>query len=116
MPPRLAQVCLFKEDGHNLRRFCEIVSGRIEVDNGELLSFHMGDATVAHHAPAGALGENDVLVTLEVGTPQAVDRIFASLLAAGLEVDDRPEDTEWGWRVFYYRAAPHLYFEVGAPR
>jgi uncharacterized glyoxalase superfamily protein PhnB len=116
MATRLAQVCLFKEDGRALRRFCEITSGRVEVDNGELLSFHMGTASVAHHKPAGVLAENDVLVTLEVDGPQAVDRIYASLLSAGLNVDDEPEDTDWGWRVFYFRAGEHLLFEVGAPR
>ena len=116
MSTRLAQVCLFKEDGRALRRFCEITSGRVEVDNGELLSFHMGSAAVAHHKPSGVLAENDVLVTLEVDGPTAVDQIYASLLSAGLNVDDEPEDTDWGWRVFYFRAAEHLLFEVGAPR
>jgi catechol 2,3-dioxygenase-like lactoylglutathione lyase family enzyme len=116
MPTKLAQVCLFKDDGRALRRFCEITSGRVEVDNGELLSFHMGSATVAHHRPAGVLAEDDVLVTLEVDTPREVDRIHALLLAGGLDVDDLPEDTEWGWRVFYFRAGEHLLFEVGAPR
>jgi hypothetical protein len=116
MPARLAQVCLFRNDGETLRRFCDIVSGQVEIDNGELLSYHMGGSTIAHHPPMGMLGENDVLVTLEVESPRMVDRIFANLLRAGLNVDDEPEDTDWGWRVFYFKAAPHLYFEVGAPR
>jgi hypothetical protein len=115
MPADLAQVCLFKRDGSALKRFCEIVSGSIEIDNGTLLSFHMGHATVAHHPPAGDLGEDDVLVTLQVKTPKDVDRIYAQLVRAKLEVDDEPEDTEWGWRLFYFRAARHLMFEVGAP-
>ncbi len=116
MATRLAQVCSFQEDGRALRRFFEITSGKVEVDNGELLSFHMGSASVAHHPPAGMLEEGDVLVTLEVDTPREVDRIHALLLAGGLEVDDEPEDTDWGWRVFYFRASEHLIFEVGAPR
>lgn len=116
MATRLAQVCLFKEDGRALQRFCQIVSGRVEIDNGELLSFHMGNASVAHHRPAGVLAEDDVLVTLEVDGPAVVDRVYGSLLSAGLRVDDEPEDTEWGWRVFYFRAGKHLLFEVGAPR
>ncbi len=116
MAARLAQICLFKQDGMALRRFCEIVSGQIEIDNGELLSFHMGRSTVAHHRPVGVLQENDVLVTLEVESPAAVDRIYAQLQSAGLSIDDAPEDTDWGWRVFYFRAAEHLFFEVGAPR
>lgn len=116
MATRLAQVCLFKDDGRALRRFCEVTSGKVEVDNGELLSFHMGGATVAHHRPAGILAEDDVLVTLEVDSPSGVDKIHAQLLASGLAVDDTPEDTDWGWRVFYFRAGAHLLFEVGAPR
>jgi hypothetical protein len=116
MSVHLAQVCLFKNDGLVLRRFCEIVSGAVEIDNGELLSFHMGSATVAHHKPVGVLQDDDVLVTLQVDTPTDVDRIHRQLVRAGLHVDDLPEDTDWGWRVFYFRAAPHLYFEVGAPR
>lgn len=44
-----------------------------------------------------------------------MDRIHLSLRKSGLKVDDSPEDTEWGWRLFYFRAAPHLVFEVGAP-
>src|SRR6185295_17337088 len=107
----LAQVCLFKNDGLVLRRFCEIVSGNVEIDNGELLSFHMGTSTVAHHKPVGVLGEEDVLVTLQVDNPPEVDRIYRALIRAGLRVDDQPEDTDWGWRVFYFRAAAHLYFE-----
>jgi hypothetical protein len=116
MAARLAQVCLFKGDGSALRRFCEVARAPVEVDNGELTSFLMGGAAVAHHPPAGILGEDDVLVTLEVESPAEVDRMHAQLVRAGLEVDDEPEDTEWGWRVFYYRAGKHLYFEVGAPR
>ncbi len=115
MPAHLAQVCLFKTDGTQLRRFCEIVSGQVEIDNGSLLSFHMGASTVAHHPPAGELGEDDVLVTLQVATPHDVDRIYNALLTSGVQVDDRPEDTPWGWRLFYFRAARHLLFEVGAP-
>ena len=115
MAARLAQVCLFKEDGRALRRFCEVLSGRVEVDNGELVSFHFGGATVAHHRPAGMLEEEDVLVTIEVDSAKAVDAMYASLVAGGLEIDDHPEDTDWGWRVFYFRAAEHLFFEVGAP-
>ena len=117
MAARLAQVCLFKNDGDALRKFCDVVSGDIEIDNGDLLSYHMGpQTTVAHHPPMGMLGEDDVLVTIQVDTARQVDRIHASLVRAGLEVDDDPEDTDWGWRVFYFQAAPHLYFEVGAPR
>jgi hypothetical protein len=115
MPAHLAQVCLFKSDGNALRRFCEVVSGKVEIDNGSLLSFHMGASTVAHHPPAGDLSEDDVLVTLQVATPQEVDRIHRSLMSSGLHVDDHPENTEWGWRLFYFRAAKHLVFEVGAP-
>ena len=115
MPAHLAQVCLFKNDGNALRRFCDVVSGRVEIDNGSLLSFHMGASTVAHHPPAGELGEDDVLVTLQVATPTEVDRIFRALVSNGLRVDDQPENTEWGWRLFYFRAARHLVFEVGAP-
>ena len=113
---QLAQVCLFKNDGTAIRRFLERVSGRVEIDNGQLLSYHMGAATVAHHPPAGVLGEDDVLVTLQAASVEEVDRIYNSLLQAGLRIDDRPEDTEWGWRVFYYKAGAHLYFEIGASR
>lgn len=116
MAAHLAQICLFKHDGDTLRRFCDVVSGQVEIDNGSLLSYHMGGATVAHHPPMGSLGEDDVLVTLQVDNPRTVDQIFANLLRSGLSVDDEPEDTEWGWRVFYFQVAPHLYFEVGAPR
>jgi uncharacterized glyoxalase superfamily protein PhnB len=116
MSVNLAQVCLFKSEGLVLRRFCEIVSGSVEIDNGELLSFHMGASTVAHHKPVGVLRENDVLVTLQVDTPAEVDRIHRNLVRAGLAVEDSPEDTDWGWRVFYFRAADHLFFEVGSPR
>ena len=115
MPAQLAQVCLFKKDGAALRRFCEITSGQLEIDNGSLLSFHMGAATVAHHPPQGELHEDDVLVTLQVASPKDVDRIYQQLVRSSLRVDDEPEDTDWGWRVFYYRAASHLLFEVGAP-
>ena len=92
------------------------MSGQVEIDNGQLLSYHMGGATVAHHPPMGLLDENDVLVTIQVESGRVVDRIFASLLRVGLDVDDEPEDTDWGWRVFYFKAADHLFFEVGAPR
>lgn len=115
MAANLAQVCLFSSDGGPLKRFCEVVSGQVEIDNGELLSFHMGGSTVAHHRPLGMLAEGDVLVTLQVDTGRSVDRIYGSLLRSGLTLDDEPEDTEWGWRVFYFRAAKHLLFEVGAP-
>jgi len=118
MPAHLAQVCLFKNNGEVLRQFCDVVSGDVEMDDGDdggLLSYRMGSATVAHHPPMGELGENDVMVTLQVENARAVDRIFAGLLRVGLHVDDEPEDTEWGWRVFYFKAAPHLFFEVGAP-
>ena len=115
MAAHLAQVCLFKIDGNALRRFCQVVSGRVEIDNGSLLSFHMGHSTVAHHPPAGELSEDDVLVTLQVSTPAEVDRIYRSLVQSGLKVDDQPENTDWGWRLFYFRAAKHLVFEVGAP-
>lgn len=115
MSVQLAQVCLFKHDGSALRRFCEIISGAVEIDNGELLSFHMGSATVAHHPPAGDVAEDDVLVTLQVVSPAEVDRVHARLRRAGLAIDERPEDTDWGWRIFYFRAARHLVFEVGAP-
>lgn len=115
MPAQLAQVCLFQSDGSALRKFCEIVSGQVEINNGSLLSFHMGGATVAHHPPAGELGENDVLVTLQVASPKEVDRVHQSLVRAKLHVDDQPEDTEWGWRLFYFRVSPSLLFEVGAP-
>lgn len=115
MPAQLAQVCLFSQDGSQLRRFLEVTSGQIEIDNGSLLSFHMGAATVAHHPPEGDIEEDDVLVTLQVASPADVDRIYQQLVRAKLSVDDEPEDTEWGWRLFYFRAAPHLLFEVGAP-
>ncbi|MCK6546396.1 VOC family protein [Myxococcota bacterium] len=115
MAAQLAQVCLFKNDGAALRRFCDVVSGQLEIDNGELLSFHMGAATVAHHAPVGDLREDDVLVTLQVASREEVDRIYAQLKRSNVRIDDEPEDTEWGWRIFYYRAARHLVFEVGAP-
>lgn len=115
MPAHLAQVCLFKRDGSSLRKFLEVVSGQVEIDNGSLLSFHMGTSTVAQHPPAGDLDENDVLVTLQVGSPKEVDRLHRELLRSKLSVDEQPEDTEWGWRIFYFRAAPHLVFEVGAP-
>lgn len=115
MPARLAQVCLFRSDGGALRRFCEIVSGKVEIDNGKLLSYYMGGSTVAHHPPQGDLAENDVLVTLEVASPAEVDLIHRELRRAKMDVDDEPEDTEWGWRLFYFKAAPHLIFEVGAP-
>ncbi|MFO0725800.1 MAG: hypothetical protein U1E65_18595 [Myxococcota bacterium] len=114
MATRLVQVCLFKEDGAALRRFCEVTSGQVEVDNGELLSFHMGGPTVAHHRPSGVLNEDDVLVTLQADSPAAVDRIYRQLVQSGLEIDDEPEDTDWGWRVFYFRAGEHLFFEVGS--
>jgi hypothetical protein len=115
MPAQLAQVCLFQNDGSALRRFCQVVSGQVEIDNGSLLSFHMGGATVAHHPPAGDLAEGDVLVTLQVAKPGDVDRIHRALRDSRLRVDDNPENTEWGWRIFYFRAGPHLVFEVGAP-
>lgn len=115
MPAHLAQVCLFKHDGSALRRFLNVVSGQVEIDNGSLLSFHMGPSTVAHHPPAGDLSENDVLVTLQVATPREVDRLHQQLVKSRLAVDEQPEDTEWGWRIFYFRAAEHLVFEVGAP-
>gem|GEM_PF-2249721 len=118
MAVNLAQVCLFKQNGETIRQFCDVVSGDLEMDDadaGGLLSYRMGNATVAHHPPMGELSENDVLVTLQVDNPRAVDRIFAGLLRVGLHVDDQPEDTEHGWRVFYFRAAPNLLFEVGAP-
>ena len=115
MPAHLAQVCLFSADGTKLRRFCEVLSGQVEVDNGSLLSFHMGASTVAHHPPVEALSENDILVTLQVQDALTVDRVHRMLRASGLVVDDKPEDTEWGWRLFYFRVAPHLVFEVGAP-
>lgn len=115
MSAHLAQVCLFAEDGSKLRRFCEILSGQVEVDNGSLLSFHMGASAVAHHPPVEALSDNDVLVTLQVQDALTVDQVHGTLLASGLAVDDQPVDTEWGWRLFYFRVAPHLVFEVGAP-
>lgn len=116
MPAHLAQVCLFSHDGGALRNFCNVVSGQVEIDNGSLLSFHMGASTVAHHPPAGDLGDGDVLVTLQVASPDEVDRIHQALVRSGTKVDDAPEDTDWGWRIFYFRAAPQLVFEVGAPR
>ncbi len=117
MSARLAQVCLFSAEGGPLRRFLEVISGQLEHDDGQLLSFHMGagPATVAWHAPAGELGEGDLVVTLSVPRPADVDRLHRALLDAGLSLDDAPESTEWGWRLFWYRAAPHLVFEVGAP-
>lgn len=75
----------------------------------------MGASTVAHHPPVDALEDDDVLVTLQVPDALTVDRVHRTLVASGLPVDDHPEDTEWGWRLFYFRAAPHLVFEVGAP-
>ncbi len=114
MPAHLAQVCLFKANGDVLRRFCDIVSGDVEHDDGNLLSYHMGGATVAHHPPMGMLGENDVMVTVQVESKDRVDKLYHQLVRAGLHVDDEPEDTEWGWRVFYFKVSPHLYFEVGA--
>lgn len=117
MPANLAQVCLFAAEGTAFRRFLEIVSAQVEHDDGRLVSFHMGSgpSTVASHPPAGDLGDGDVLVTLQVGRPQEVDQVHAALLREGVKVDDAPETTEWGWRIFYYRAARHLVFEVGAP-
>ena len=117
MPAHLAQLCLFSADGSSLRRFLEVVSGQMEHDDGRLVSFHMGQgpSTVAHHPPAGELEEGDLLVTLQVAGPADVDRVHQALLRSGLTVDDAPESTEWGWRLFYYRAAEHLVFEVGAP-
>lgn len=117
MPAHLAQVCLFAAEGTAMRRFLQIVSGQMEHDDGRLVSFHMGTgpSTVAQHPPAGDLAEGDVLVTLQVSRPEAVDAVYASLRSAGLSVEDAPESTEWGWRIFYYRAAPKLVFEVGAP-
>jgi hypothetical protein len=115
MPAHLAQVCLFKRDASALRRFCEITSGKVEIDNGTLLSFIMGGSTVAMHPPQGELAEDDVLVTLQVATPAEVDRLHRQLVDARLNVDEEPESTDWGWRLFYFRAAPHLVFEIGAP-
>jgi hypothetical protein len=115
MNARLAQVCLFKHDGTALRRFCDLVSGEVETDDGDLLSYRMGGASVAHHPPMGDLEEDDVLVTLEAVNSANVDGIYAKLERAGLVIDDQPEDTEWGYRVFYFRAAPHLVFEIVAP-
>lgn len=115
MPAHLAQVCLFGSDGSALRRFCQVVSGQLEFDDGRLVSFHMGASTVAHQPPAGELDEGDVLVTLQVGSPAEVDRLYNQLVASKVPVDDQPENTEWGWRLFYFRASPHLVFEVGAP-
>lgn len=117
MPAHLAQVCLFSSEGSAMRRFMEIVSGQMEHDDGRLVSFHMGvgPSTVAHHPPAGDLGENDVLVTLQVAQPRDVDAVFSAMQRSGIPMDDAPETTDWGWRLFYYRPAPHLVFEVGAP-
>jgi len=115
MPAHLAQVCLFSGNDTALRRFCDVVSGQIEVDNGSLLSYHMGASAVAHHPPAGELAEGDVLVTLQVSTPSEVDAIYQRLVNSKLSLDDQPENTDWGWRLFYFRAGPHLVFEVGAP-
>ena len=115
MPAHLAQVCLFSPHDTRIRQFCDVVSGEVEIDNGSLLSYHMGASTVAHHAPAGDLAENDVLVTLQVASPQEVDALYQRLTEARLPLDDHPENTDWGWRIFYFRAAPHLVFEVGAP-
>ena len=115
MPAHLAQVCLFSEQGDLLRRFSDVVSGQVEVDNGSLLSYHMGASTVAHHPPAGPLAEGDVLVTLQLGSPDEVDQLYQRLSEGQLPLDDSPENTEWGWRLFYFRVAPHLVFEVGAP-
>ena len=115
MAPHLAQVCLFRRDGSALKHFLEIVSGKIEIDNGSLLSFHVGSSTIAHHPPSGELEENDVLVTVEVDSPEEVNRLHRDLRNAKLDIDDAPEDTEWGWRIFYFRASPNLIFEVGAP-
>lgn len=117
MAAHLAQVCLFSPDAVPMRRFLEIVSGQVEHDDGRLVSFLMGtgSSTVAHHPPAGDLGVDDVLVTLQVRRPEEVDAVYTGLVRAGLRVDDAPETTSWGWRIFYYRAARHLVFEVGAP-
>ena len=115
MATRLAQVLLFKNDGSNLKRFCDVVSGNVEIDTGTLLSYHMGPATVAHHPPIGTFGEDTVAVTLEVDRPEEVDRLYASLISAGLSVDEPPEDTTWGWRNFYFRVSDRLVFEIGAP-
>jgi uncharacterized glyoxalase superfamily protein PhnB len=115
MAAKLAQVCLFAEDGRALRRFCEVISGKLEIDTGELVSFNFGNASVAHHRPQGMLEEGDVLVTIEVANAGMVDRIYQILAESGLVIDDEPEDTDWGWRVFYFRAAEHLFFELGAP-
>ncbi len=115
MPAHLAQVCLFSQRRDPLKRFCDIVSGQVEINNGSLLSYHLGASSVAHHPPAGDLAEGDVLVTLQVESPRVVDEIHRRLLESQLPLDDHPENTEWGWRLFYFRAAPHLVFEVGAP-
>lgn len=115
MPAHLAQVCLFSQKGDVVRRFCDVVSGQVEIDNGSLLSYHMGASTVAHHPPAGDLAEGDVLVTLQVGSPAEVDTLHRQLTQSQLPLDDHPENTDWGWRLFYFRAGPHLVFEVGAP-
>ena len=117
VPLRLAQVCLFSTSGSALRRFLEVVSGHVEHDDGRLVSFHMGvgPVTMAHHPPAGYLQDEDILVTLQVPSPADVDAIYLALLRLNLIVDDAPESTDWGWRLFYFRAAAHLVFEVGAP-
>ena len=115
MPTHLAQVCLFSERGDLLKRFCDVVSGQVDIDNGSLISYRVGGSAVACHPPAGDLADDDVLVTLQVGSPQEVDDIYSRLSASQLPLDDHPEDTEWGWRIFYFRAAPHLVFEIGAP-
>ena len=57
MSAHLAQVCLFKNNGEKLRQFCDVVSGDVELDDGDaggLLSYRMGAATV------GAVGEGAV--------------------------------------------------------
>lgn len=117
MPIRLAQTCAFATDVRALRRFLEVVSGELEHDDGNLLSFRTGagPTTVAAHPPAGDLAEGDVLVTLEASEPAEVDALHRQLVAAGVPVDDTPETTGWGYRLFYYRAGPHLVFEIGAP-
>lgn len=117
MPIRLAQTCAFTADHGALRRFLEVVSGDLEHDDGQLLSFRTGagPTTVASHPPAGEFTEGAVLVTLEAGTPTEVDALHRRLVEAQVPVDDAPETTSWGYRLFYYRAGPHLVFEVGAP-
>lgn len=116
MLAQLAQVCLFSHDAAVLRRFCDVVSGELEGDNGRLRSCNMGAASVAHHPPAGELAEGDVWVTLQVAEPAQVDTLHREQAAARIPLDDHPEDTKWGWRSVYCRVAPHLVFEVGAPR